>query len=151
MDSFKSDESGYQNGWIFGKVPNGLWHPSPPHFQKIILQFFPKKPCSKICNINFWIENDPLPPIVTFPKVQPILVPWPVPKPIKLEFRASVELPCCVCISCLVCNFLHLLCPLCHTELRCIPLAVCFVQLLCCVCNCISGAVCFLLWAVCTP
>ena len=31
----------HQNWWIFGKVPNGLWSP-PPHFRKIILQFFPK-------------------------------------------------------------------------------------------------------------
>ena len=28
-----------QNGWIFGKVPNGLW-PLPPHFFKVLLQFF---------------------------------------------------------------------------------------------------------------
>ena len=162
-------------GWIFGKVPKGEGGFRSAFFRVFLVlvvlntivekhtlnpeitllnQFHAQKALfkvPKICNINFWIENDPLPPIVTFPKVQPILVSWPVPKPIKLEFRASVELPCCVCISCLVCNFLHLLCPLCHTELRCIPLAVCFVQLLCCVCNCISGAVCFLLWAVCTP
>ena len=31
--------SGYQIGWIFGKIPNGLW-PLPPHFRKIILQIF---------------------------------------------------------------------------------------------------------------
>ena len=29
------DASGYQSGWIFGKVPN-----NPPHFWKIILHFF---------------------------------------------------------------------------------------------------------------
>ena len=43
----------YQIGWIFAKIPNGL-RPPPPHFRKIILQFFPKKPWSKICNIIFW-------------------------------------------------------------------------------------------------
>ena len=26
----------------------------------------------KICNINFWSENDPLPPLVTFPKINQI-------------------------------------------------------------------------------
>ena len=31
--------SRYQIRWIFGKIPNGLRHP-PPHFWKIILQFF---------------------------------------------------------------------------------------------------------------
>ena len=30
-----------QNGWIFGKVPNDLW-PPPPHFRKIMLNFFRK-------------------------------------------------------------------------------------------------------------
>ena len=29
----------FQNGWIFGKVPNGLW-PPPPHFRKVMLQIF---------------------------------------------------------------------------------------------------------------
>ena len=28
----------FPNGWIFGKVPNGLW--PPPHFRKVMLQFF---------------------------------------------------------------------------------------------------------------
>ena len=28
----------FQNGWIFGKVPNGLW--PPPHFRKVMLQIF---------------------------------------------------------------------------------------------------------------
>ena len=32
----KDPGSGYQIGWIFGKIPDGLWPPS--HFQKIILQ-----------------------------------------------------------------------------------------------------------------
>ena len=72
--------------WLVGAFPmsrtRGAWPPSKdkgqvtlpkrmnfrkssnwplPHFQKIMLQFFPKKPClrSKICNMNFWIENDP--------------------------------------------------------------------------------------------
>ena len=36
--------SGYQIGWSFGKIPNGLRPPPPPHFWKIILQFFSEKP-----------------------------------------------------------------------------------------------------------
>ena len=31
----------HENGWIFGKVPNGLW--TPPHFRKIMLQIFSPK------------------------------------------------------------------------------------------------------------
>ena len=31
------DGSGHRHGWIFGKVPNSLWPPLPPHFRKIIL------------------------------------------------------------------------------------------------------------------
>ena len=34
-----------QNGWIFRKVPNGLW--PLPHFRKIILQFFFQFPIQK--------------------------------------------------------------------------------------------------------
>ena len=34
-----SDGCRHQNGWIFVKVPNSLW-PFPPHFRKIMLQFF---------------------------------------------------------------------------------------------------------------
>ena len=33
------DGSRFQIGWIFGKVPNGLW-PPPPHFRKVTLQIF---------------------------------------------------------------------------------------------------------------
>ena len=29
----------HYNGWILGKVPNGLW-PRPPRFQKIVLKIF---------------------------------------------------------------------------------------------------------------
>ena len=32
------DAAHFQNGWIFGKVPNGLCHPLPHHFRKVILQ-----------------------------------------------------------------------------------------------------------------
>ena len=35
------DADPFQNGWIFGKVPNGLC-PPPPHFRKIILRIFYK-------------------------------------------------------------------------------------------------------------
>ena len=53
--------------------------PPPPHFRKIILQFFSPKfmtevssTMAKICNIFFWIENDPPPlPFGTFPKIHP--------------------------------------------------------------------------------
>ena len=47
----------HQNGWIFRKVPNGLWTPHPtPHFQKIMWHFFYnfmlKKPCLKVQNLH---------------------------------------------------------------------------------------------------
>ena len=35
------EASPVQNGWIFGKVPNGRWPPLP-HFWKIMLQIFSK-------------------------------------------------------------------------------------------------------------
>ena len=38
---------GYQTGWFFGKIPNGLW-PSP-HFRKIMLQIFLWWIWSNIC------------------------------------------------------------------------------------------------------
>ena len=42
------DGSGNQNGWIFGKIPNGLWPRPPPHFRKIMFQiFFGKRPEKK--------------------------------------------------------------------------------------------------------
>ena len=48
----------HQNGWIFGKVPNSLWR--PPHFRKIMLQFFQKALFKgPKCIMNFRIENDP--------------------------------------------------------------------------------------------
>ena len=56
-----------QNGWIFGKVPNGLWSPPLLIFGKSYCKFFPefmtKVPfiMAKICNTNFWIGNDPPP------------------------------------------------------------------------------------------
>ena len=68
----------YQNGWIFGKIPNGLWPPPPPLISgKSYCVFFPEfmteEPfiMAKICNINFWIGNDPPPPFGTFPKKHP--------------------------------------------------------------------------------
>ena len=63
----------FQNGWIFGKVPNGLWPPAPLIFGKLFCNFFPKfmtevsSIMAKICNIIFWIENDP-PPLELFRK-----------------------------------------------------------------------------------
>ena len=53
----------HQIGWIFGKAPNGLWH--PPHFWNLGIfrmsccNFF-RKALFKApkCKIN-WIENDP--------------------------------------------------------------------------------------------
>ena len=41
----------------------------------ILYQFHDKKALftvPKICNMNFWIENDPSPPFGTFPKIHPI-------------------------------------------------------------------------------
>ena len=35
--------------------------------------FMPKKPCLKFCNINFWIGNDPSPPIRNFSKNSSVL------------------------------------------------------------------------------
>ena len=35
----------FKNGWIFGKIPNGLC----PHLRKTISQFFSEKPSSKPC------------------------------------------------------------------------------------------------------
>ena len=32
--------SHYQIGWTFGRIPNDLWPPHPPHFWKIMLQIF---------------------------------------------------------------------------------------------------------------
>ena len=57
----------------FRKAPNDLW--PPPHFRKIILQCFPKfmtevSIMAKICDIIFWIENDPAPLFGTFPKLR---------------------------------------------------------------------------------
>ena len=67
----------FQNGWIFGKVPNSLWPPAPPLiFGKLRCNFFPKfmtevsSIMAKICNINFWIENDHT-SFGTFPKIHP--------------------------------------------------------------------------------
>ena len=61
------ERSGYQNRWIFGKIPNSLW-PRPPHFWKIVLQFFSKnvrkKPYIKVKNLQhkFLDWKWPLPP-----------------------------------------------------------------------------------------
>ena len=38
----------HQNGWILGKIPNGLW-PPPPHFWKIILRISRQK-----CVCSLW-------------------------------------------------------------------------------------------------
>ena len=65
----------YQNGCFFGKVPNGLC-PPPLIFGKSYCDFFQEymteEPfiMAKICNINFWIGNDP-PPFGIFPKIHP--------------------------------------------------------------------------------
>ena len=37
-DKYIRDRSRYQIGWIFGKIPNGLW-PNPPHFINYIAIF----------------------------------------------------------------------------------------------------------------
>ena len=84
----------YQNRWIFGKVPNGLWPPPLLIFGKLCCRFFKTYPentpfvsflCqknpvqkSKICNKNFWIGNDP-PPVWNFSKNSSVLVGWSFP------------------------------------------------------------------------
>ena len=63
----------YQNGWTFRKVSNGLWPPLPlPSFLDLIMlhffyNFMLKSSIYKMCNTNFWTENDP--PLATFPKI----------------------------------------------------------------------------------
>ena len=54
--------------------------PPPTHFQKVILQFFPKfmtevsSIMAKVCNIIFWIENAPPPPLWNFSENSSVLV-----------------------------------------------------------------------------
>ena len=73
----RRDAYPFQNGWIFGKVPNGLW-PPPLIFGKLCCKFFPKfmtevsSIMAKICNINFWIENAP-PPLWNFSENSSVL------------------------------------------------------------------------------
>ena len=76
----------HPNGWIFGKVPNGLW-PPPSHFRKIMLQFFSSNYMhnspvykSKSCSINFLIEMISLPPLRKFSENSSLFIPSPVPK-----------------------------------------------------------------------
>ena len=40
----------HQNGWIFGKIPNGLW--PPPHFRKIILRIL-RQNCDKSAYVHY--------------------------------------------------------------------------------------------------
>ena len=53
--------------------------PLPSFSENCIAYFFPKKPWlkSKICNIIFWIENDPHPTLWNFSINSSVLVPWP--------------------------------------------------------------------------
>ena len=57
----------------------------PPHFRKIMLRFFPEYMTeeafimAKICNINFWIGNDPPPPFWNFSKNSSVLEMPPFP------------------------------------------------------------------------
>ena len=75
------DEWRYQNGWIFGKVPNGLW--PPPHFWKNTLQYFCmlEKPCLKVQNLQhkFGLKMTPHPPPLEFFWKSSVLVASPVP------------------------------------------------------------------------
>ena len=74
----------HQNGWIFGKLPNGLWLTPRPRFGKLCCPFFrevlkyatkffrigvcpPHPPFPKICNGIFQIgETPPFPKICRF-------------------------------------------------------------------------------------
>ena len=44
------EASHLQNGWIFGKVPNGLWSP-PPHFRKVTLRLS-RQNCDKSAYVH---------------------------------------------------------------------------------------------------
>ena len=76
-DAFHREDSGYQNGWIFGKSSKWPLTP-PPHFRKIILQIFwghigvcasnISSIHGKFCNIIFGIINAP-PPLELFRKL----------------------------------------------------------------------------------
>ena len=50
VDPVLREASPYQNGWIFGKVPNGLWPPSP-HFRKVKLRFS-RQNCDKSAYVH---------------------------------------------------------------------------------------------------
>ena len=62
----------HQHRYIFGKVPYDLWL-SPLILGKSCCNFFllqiPYSKSSKICKINFWIKNDPLPPTLELSRI----------------------------------------------------------------------------------
>ena len=49
----------YHIQWIFGKLPNGLWPPSPPYFRKTMLRFF--REVRKFATKLIWIGVTPPP------------------------------------------------------------------------------------------
>ena len=51
LNSGSGDGWRYQNGWIFGKVPNGLW-PPPLIFGKSCCNLFQEKPCFKVQDLQ---------------------------------------------------------------------------------------------------
>ena len=75
-------------GWIFGKIPNGLR--PPPHFRKIMLQFFfGKRP--EICNIIFFLKMTPL-CLWNFSENSSDLVAPPFPKRIQFWWSMFIVL-----------------------------------------------------------
>ena len=70
----------------FRKSSKRPFPPPPAHFRKVMLQFFLKfmtevsSIMAKICNINFWIENDP-PPLLNFSENSSVLEGECVPNP----------------------------------------------------------------------
>ena len=71
----------FQNGWIFGKVPNGLGPPAPPHFRKVVLQIFSEIHDRSIVyngkNLQYkfldWKWPPPLPPLRNFSENSSVL------------------------------------------------------------------------------
>ena len=68
---------------IFRKISNSMW--PPPHFQKIMLQFFSesvqKKACLKVQNLQHkFLDWKWPPPFRTFPKIHPFWVASPAPQ-----------------------------------------------------------------------
>ena len=80
VNSYWSGRGRYQKGWIFGKVPNSLWH--PPSFSEILLQIF-RKTSSKtyltVQNLQYGLKMTAPPPLCSFSQNSSVLVTSPLP------------------------------------------------------------------------